>query len=251
MPQLHFLDIIMSVNYFDDLSSIESSSCRERRYSADDCISGHETAIKALTYAVQRLAGTLETKEEERQKMDHDLKVKVQDLLKENAVLRNQVADLKEEGTGTTAVIGVENDKNKNTSLPMSHNNPLSKLRKDQQRTPATSCDLTSGEEAFDCESTIVHLLASHCSEVSSSSRQVTPSPSFTSNQRSTACTGHLRKLPKVRGLRLVGCRGVGRRPSRGGRRPLAWIYSPFIPRRIITTKETGHDGVSDLSYCM
>lgn len=165
--------------------------------------------------------------------------------------MRNQVADLKEEGTGTTAAVDVENDKNDNTSLPMSHNYSQSKFRKDQQRTPATSCDFTSGEEAFDCESTIVHLLASHCSEASLSSRQVIPSPSIASNQRSTACTGHLRKLPKVRGLRLVGCRGVGRRSSRGGRHPLAWIYSPFIPRRIIAAKETGHDGVSDLSSCM
>ena len=204
----------------------------------------------------QRLADTLETKEEELQRMDHDLTVKVQDLLKENAALRNQVADLKEERVGVTAVIDVENDKSNTTSLPMSHNkNPLlSKCNRiDQQRTPATSCDLTSGEEEelFDCESTIVHLLASHCSVVSSSSRQVIPSPSFTSNQRSTACTGHSRKLPKVRDLRLVGCGGGGQRSSRGGRRPLAWIYSPFIPRRIITTKETGHDGVSDLSSCM
>jgi hypothetical protein len=200
----------------------------------------------------QRLADTLETKEEELQRMDHDLSVKVQDLLKENAALRNQVADLKEEGVvGRTAVIGVENDKINNPSLPMSHTNPLSKFRKDQQRTPATSCDLTSGEEEFDCELTIVHLLASHCSVVSSSSRQVIPSPPFTSSQRFTACTGHSRKLPKVRELRLVSCRGVGRRSSRGGRRPLAWIYSPFIPRRIITTKEPGNDGVSDLSSCM
>ena len=43
----------MSVNYFDDLSSIESSSCRERRYSEDDRISEQETVIKSLTYAVQ------------------------------------------------------------------------------------------------------------------------------------------------------------------------------------------------------
>ena len=44
----------MSVNYFDDMSSIESSSCRERRYSVEDeRISEQETVIKSLTYAVQ------------------------------------------------------------------------------------------------------------------------------------------------------------------------------------------------------
>lgn len=44
----------MAVNFFDnDLSSIESSSCRERRYSEDDRVSEQETVIKSLTYAVQ------------------------------------------------------------------------------------------------------------------------------------------------------------------------------------------------------
>lgn len=45
----------MSVNYFDDMSSIESSSCRgERRYSIEEeRISEQETVIKSLTYAVQ------------------------------------------------------------------------------------------------------------------------------------------------------------------------------------------------------
>ena len=44
----------MSVtNYFDELSSIDSSSHCERRNSDDDRISEQETVIKSLTYAVQ------------------------------------------------------------------------------------------------------------------------------------------------------------------------------------------------------
>jgi len=212
---------------------------------------------------VQRLADTLETKEEELQMKDRDLQIKVQDLLMENAELRNQVADLKEEvsGVGAAVVPAKESD---NTlppaSCPPSPSKQCWKKEKEQQtsRTPATSCDLSSGEEMFDCETAIVHLLASHCSVISSSSRQAFPA-STTSNQRSTNTSFGLisRKLPKIRELQLrggcgAGGGGGGRRSSRGrGRRPLAWIYSPFIPRRIIATKEHGHDGVSDLSSCM
>lgn len=198
-----------------------------------------------FSFSQQRLADTLETKEEELQRKDRDLKMKVQHLLTENAELRNQVA-LKEGGAVAEDVVGTKENED-STFLPISHDNPQGKVWKDQQRTPATSCDLTSGEEElFDCEATVVHLLASHCSVVSSSSRHLIPSPSLTSYQRPTACVKQKRKLPRIK----EPCRGAGdRRPNRGGR-SLAWIYSPFIPRRIIASKEAGNDGVSDLSSC-
>lgn len=65
--------------FLDDISSIESSSRRERKYS-EERISEQEMIIKSLTHAVQRLADTLETKEAElkmTQRADVDLESKV------------------------------------------------------------------------------------------------------------------------------------------------------------------------------
>ena len=97
--------------YFDDISSIESSSRRERKYS-EEKIAYQGTVIKSLTYAVQRLAETLETKEVELQttqakfkmtnRADVDLESKVLDLMIENAELKNRVTDLQEGATPTS-----------------------------------------------------------------------------------------------------------------------------------------------------
>ena len=91
--------------YFDDISSIESSSRRERKFSEEQ-LAEKETVIQSLTYAVQRLADTLETKEVELQAKDAELKMttrsevdlesKVLDLMIENAELKNQVTDQNE-----------------------------------------------------------------------------------------------------------------------------------------------------------
>ena len=198
----------------------------------------------------------------------------------ENAELRNQVADLKEggvvelgAGNVTAAATAAANDaggeEDEGTLLPpppqqhQQHRacvpNPTTKCGKEQQRTPATSCDFSySGDEEL-CNgeetTTIVHLLASHCSVVSSSSsahhRDAFPS-SNTSIQRSTTSFGKLsRKLPKLHRRRSE----PSRRRGGGGHHSLAWMYSsPFlIPRRIVTTKEEehGHDALSELSSCM
>jgi hypothetical protein len=201
----------------------------------------------------------------------------------ENAELRNQVADLKEGGvvelgagnvtaaaTVASAAAVADGKEDKGTLLPppppqqhqQIHNcadNPPNKCGKEQQRTPATSCDFSySGDEEL-CNgeetTTIVHLLASHCSVVSSSSSAVHHHGAFpssdTSIQRSTTSFGKLsRKLPKLHRRRSEPSRRRG-----GGHHSLAWMYSsPFlIPRRIVTTKEEehGHDALSELSSCM
>ena len=110
--------------YCDDISSIESSSRRERKYSEEQ-MSGKDEVIKSLTYAVQRLADTLETKEEELQTKDtelqtkdaelHQIKDRVDvdleletknlDLMIEVAELKNQVIDLtSQHGTDTSTL---------------------------------------------------------------------------------------------------------------------------------------------------
>lgn len=88
--------------YFDDISSIDSSSRRERKYSEEQ-----SAVIKSLTHAVQRLAGTLETKETELETTQAELKMKdraeieleskVLDLMILVAELKNQVVDRNEE----------------------------------------------------------------------------------------------------------------------------------------------------------
>eukprot|EP00580_Thalassiosira_gravida_P009855 CAMPEP_0201645810 /NCGR_PEP_ID=MMETSP0493-20130528/32813_1 /ASSEMBLY_ACC=CAM_ASM_000838 /TAXON_ID=420259 /ORGANISM="Thalassiosira gravida, Strain GMp14c1" /LENGTH=196 /DNA_ID=CAMNT_0048120833 /DNA_START=470 /DNA_END=1057 /DNA_ORIENTATION=+ len=100
--------------YCDDISSIDSSSCRERRYS-DECdrVSKQKLVINSLTYAVQRLADTLRTKEVEletkeaklevkavelkmKDRAEVDLECKMLDQLIEIQKLKNRVTDLTE-----------------------------------------------------------------------------------------------------------------------------------------------------------
>lgn len=172
----------------------------------------------------QRLADTLESKDEELQMKDRDLSMKVQDLMIENAELRNQVASLKEGGSGSASA----------GDSPPPHP-PKKQWNERHQRTPATSCDY-SGE--FDCETTIVHLLASHCSVVSSRAIPSTP-PQRSVSLGLASLTP--KKLPKIRQRR-----GSSRRSS--SQRPPAWVhlFSSFIPRSI--NRDHRHDEVSDLS---
>ena len=142
--------------FLDDISSIESSSRRERKFS-EERICEQEAIIKSLTYAVQRLADALETKEEElqtkemelqtrnvelqtkemelqthkdelqtqkaefqiTQRVDVELETKVLDLMIENAELKNRVVDIQD--------------------TPISQQG-----RKNLQRTPATTDDFSS-----------------------------------------------------------------------------------------------------------
>lgn len=104
---------MMMVSYFgDDISSIESSNCRERRHSYAQ-LSAQKSLIASLSNAVSRLATTLESKEEAhkakerafmeemkmRERTESDLESKVLDLVIENSELKNRVVDL-EEGVG-------------------------------------------------------------------------------------------------------------------------------------------------------
>ncbi|KAL3789507.1 hypothetical protein HJC23_009743 [Cyclotella cryptica] len=82
----------------DDVSSIESSSCRERKHT-NNVISAQKAMIASLSDAVCRLACTLQSKEEEikvRDRTESDLESKNLDLLIENAELKSQMADLKD-----------------------------------------------------------------------------------------------------------------------------------------------------------
>lgn len=88
----------MNMSCSDDISSIESSSRRERKH-INEVISAQKAMIVSLSDAVCRLAGTLQSKEEEikvRDRTESDLESKNLDLLIENAELKSQVADMKD-----------------------------------------------------------------------------------------------------------------------------------------------------------
>lgn len=118
--------------FLDDISSIESSSRRERKFSEEQ-LAEQANVIQTLTYAVQKLANTLESKEAELEtnkaelKMTHrvevDLESKVLDLMIENAELKNQATDQNEE---------------------VVFQDPPSIYRPKEQRTPATTDDFSS-----------------------------------------------------------------------------------------------------------
>lgn len=81
--------------HFDDLSSIESSTCRISKYK-DEVISAQKAMILSLSDAVNRLACTLESREEEmkiRERTESDLENKNVHLLLENIELKNRLTD--------------------------------------------------------------------------------------------------------------------------------------------------------------
>ena len=67
---------------YDDISSIESSSCRHRKHT-NDLLTAQQAMIASLSTAVARLAITLQSKEEEikaRDRTESDLESKNLDL---------------------------------------------------------------------------------------------------------------------------------------------------------------------------
>ena len=141
------LDIIMmsatddAPFFLDDISSIESSSRRERKFS-EERICEQETIIKSLTYAVQRLADTLDTKEEELQAKDTELqaqKVKLQTQKAELAITQRVDVDLE------TKVLDlmIENAELKNLVVDI-QDTPISRRGRNLQMTPAITDDFSS-----------------------------------------------------------------------------------------------------------
>ena len=149
--------------FLDDISSIESSSRRERKFS-EERICEQEAIIKSLTYAVQRLADALETKEEELQTKEMELQTrnvelqtKEMELQTHKDELQTQKAELqtqKAEFQITQRVdveletkvldLMIENAELKNRVVDI-QDTPISQQgRKNLQRTPATTDDFSS-----------------------------------------------------------------------------------------------------------
>jgi hypothetical protein len=83
---------------YDDISSIESSTCRISKHK-DEVISAPKAMILSLSDAVSRLACTLQSKEQEmkvRERTESDYESKCLSLMIENAELKNQLADVKD-----------------------------------------------------------------------------------------------------------------------------------------------------------
>ena len=102
---------------FDDLSSIESSTCRISKHK-DEVISPQNAMILSLSDAVNRLAYVLQLREEElkvRERTESDLESKNLHLLLENVELKNRVADLQD---GFSSNLGEASTKPLPTSPP-------------------------------------------------------------------------------------------------------------------------------------
>jgi FtsZ-binding cell division protein ZapB len=106
---------------FDDLSSIESSTCRISKHK-DEVISAQKAMILSLSDAVNRLTYTLQSREEElkeekkvRERTESDLESKNLHLLLENVELKNRVADLQD---GFSSNLGQASTKPLPTSPP-------------------------------------------------------------------------------------------------------------------------------------
>ena len=149
--------------FLDDISSIESSSRRERKFS-EERICEQEAIIKSLTYAVQRLADALETKEEELQTKEMELQTrnvelqtKEMELQTHKDELQTQKAELqtqKAEFQITQRVdveletkvldLMIENAELKNRVVDIQDTPTSQQWRKNLQRTPATTDDFSS-----------------------------------------------------------------------------------------------------------
>ena len=99
---------------FDDLSSIESSTCRISKHK-DEVISAQKAMILSLSDAVNRLAYTLQSREEKmkeekkvRERTESDLESKNLHLLLEIEELKNRMADLHD---GFSSNLGQESTK--------------------------------------------------------------------------------------------------------------------------------------------
>ncbi|MDB4430492.1 hypothetical protein N9140_00880 [bacterium] len=229
--------------FLDDISSIESSSRRERKFS-EERICEQETIIKSLTYAVQRLADTLESKEEElqtkerelqtqkaefqtqkaefqiTQRVDVELETKVLDLMIENAELKNRVVDIQD--------------------------TPISRQgRKNLQRTPETTDDFSSFQREL-TTSQGHHDDKENGENMAEETRPTKLKKPFLARRSSGPSLSQLipRKLPSVRaGGRSLLTNFDRKRMSWGKRSGLSF---PRLKPRYIA--ESSPDDVSDLS---
>ena len=214
--------------FSDDISSIEESSSRRERWHSEE-LSEKDSVIKSLTYAVQRLADTLDTKEEELQmkdRVDVDLECKVLDLMIENAELKNRVTDL-EEGAAV-------------------QDTPSFQQWKDQ-RTPATSDDFSSFIQRHHNEKENCENVANEKSLVDSKTIHGNKPPA---RRSSVLALSKLmpKKLPNLKsglGGRSLFTKLEGKRVSWGTR---SGVFLRLIPRHVSTFNESASDDISDLS---
>ena len=103
---------------WDDVSSIESSTCRNSKRK-DDLVSAQNAIISSLTDAVSKLASNLQSREEEikiRDRTESDLESKNLYLMIENAELKNQIAEMKE-GLSSNEKLGWHSSTKPTTTL--------------------------------------------------------------------------------------------------------------------------------------
>ena len=255
--------------YFDeDISSIESSSRRERKYS-EERISEQATMIKSLSTAVKRLADTLETKEAELETKEAeletkeaiietkeaelqttkvaalqledraidcvDLESKVLDLMIENAELKNQVTDLKEGAAAQKTPNSKQLKNDKTTPATAATSNDSYSL----ERVRGLPKDKENGENVSHVNSSVTSKAAIQAYQPRS--RQ-SVGPSL------TKCIIPRKLVPNLKsglGGRSFFANLEGKRLSCS---KLDGIFPKLVPRHISIFDESNPDDLSDLS---